>query len=181
MTWNYVNSAIWSAAEPCMGVISAVSLKHSNCPYYILTSIIVSPQSTTPCGPDDQRHASCAEDRRQECPSDHQQRLIARSLATQRQRPWETLLSTRRLRGRTGTLGPRRDGQRRTGDRPGFIGEHQPSRNQCAAWADQGQGGYYRNQHRLAGLQGPGVLSWMIVLIFAGHSIPPFAIKSGTI
>lgn len=23
VTWNYVNSAIWSAAEPCMGVISA--------------------------------------------------------------------------------------------------------------------------------------------------------------
>lgn len=159
MTWNYVNSAIWSAAEPCMGVISAVSLKHSNCPYCVLMSIVVSPQSTTPCSPDDQRHASCAEDRRQECSSDHQQRLIARSLATQGHRPWETLLSTRRLGCRTGALGPRRDGQRRTGDRPRFIGEHQPSGDQCAAGADQSQGGNCRYQHRLAGLQGPCVLN----------------------
>lgn len=29
VTWNFVNSAIWSAAEPCMGVISAVSAPSS--------------------------------------------------------------------------------------------------------------------------------------------------------
>lgn len=152
-----------------------------SCPYRLLTSIAVPSQSTTARCPHDPRHAPCAQNgRRQERPNDEQQRLIADGLATQRQRPRETFLSARRLGRGTDTMGPRRDSQGRPGSGAGFIGEHQPSRDQRARWTDQGQGRDCGDQQRLAGLQGPGVLNSVMVLIFCVHSsFPPLALGPG--